>query len=108
MLKLQSYILFLSDIQILVLDTPTNSMPLSRRDWVQMLANQLDFFGLDSRMITPSGFRKGGMSHMLLCTGNLELLRLQGDWRSDSYKRYIVIPAELRFPVTQNAMQFMP
>ena len=73
-------------------------VPLSRRDLVRMLADQLDFFGLDSKMITPSGFRKGG----------LELLRLQGDWRSDSYKRYIVIPAELRFPVTHNAMQFMP
>ena len=83
-------------------------VPLSRKDLVIMLANQLDFFGLDSRMITPSGFRKGGMSHMLLCTGNLELLRLQGDWRSDCYKRYIIIPAELRFPVTHNAMQFMP
>ena len=83
-------------------------VPLSRRDLVRMLADQLNFFGLDSKMITPSGFRKGGMSHMLLCTGNLELLRLQGDWRSDCYKRYIVIPAELRFPVTHNAMQFMP
>ena len=83
-------------------------VPLSRKDLVTMLANQLEFFGLDSKMITPSGFRKGGMSHMLLCTGNLELLRLQGDWRSDCYKRYIIIPAELRFPVTQNAMQFMP
>ena len=83
-------------------------VPLSRKDLVIMLANQLDFFGLDSRMITPSGFRKGGMSHMLLCTGNLELLRLQGDWRSVCYKRYIIIPTELRFPVTHNAMQFMP
>ena len=83
-------------------------VPLSRKDLVTMLANQLEFFGLDSKMITPSGFRKGGMSHMLLCTGNLELLELQGDWRSDCYKRYIIIPAELRFPVTQNAMQFMP
>ena len=83
-------------------------VPLSRKDLVTMLANQLEFFGLDSKMITPSGFRKGGMSHMLLCTGNLELLRLQGDWRSDCYKRYIIIPAELRFPVTQTAMQFMP
>ena len=83
-------------------------VPLSRRDLLTMLASQLNYFGLDSKLITPSGFRKGGMSHMLLCTGNLELLRLQGDWKSDSYKRYIIIPAILRFPVTQNAMQFMP
>ena len=82
--------------------------PLSRKDLVNMMSTQLNYLGLDARMITPSGFRKGGMSHMLLCTGNLELLRLQGDWRSDAYKRYIVIPAELRFPVTQNAMIFMP
>ena len=83
-------------------------VPLSRKDLVRMLSSQLDYFGLDKKMITPSGFRKGGMSHMLLCTGNLELLRLQGDWKSESYKRYIIIPAELRFSVTRNAMQFMP
>ena len=83
-------------------------VPLSLRDLVRMLDDQLDFFGLDSKMITPSGFRKGGMSHMLLATGNFELLRLQGDWKSDSYKRYIIIPAEMRFSVTIHAMQFMP
>ena len=82
--------------------------PMTRADLVKMMANQLEYLGLDPRMITPSGFRKGGMSHMLLATGNLELLRLQGDWRSDSYKRYIVIPAEMRFSVTTHAMQFMP
>ena len=54
-------------------------VPLSRKDLLTMLASQLCFFGLDAKLITPSGFRKGGMSHMLLCTGNLELLRLQGD-----------------------------
>ena len=59
-------------------------------------------------MITPSGFRKGGMSHMLLATGNLELLRLQGDWKSDSYKCYIIIPSETRYSLTAHAMQFMP
>ena len=59
-------------------------------------------------MITPSSFRKGGLSHMLLKVGNMELLRLQGDWVSDSYKRYIIVPAELRFSVTKEALISMP
>ena len=45
---------------------------------------------------------------MHLHTGYFELLRLQGDWRSDADKRYIVIPTELCFPLTQNAILFMP
>ena len=28
------------------------------------MANQLDYLGLDPKMITPSGFKKVGMSHM--------------------------------------------
>ena len=45
---------------------------------------------------------------MLLKVGNMELLRLQGDWVSDSYKRYIIVPAELRFSVTKEALISMP
>ena len=45
---------------------------------------------------------------MLLKVGNLELLRLQVDWLSDCYKRYIVVPAELRFNVTKEALISMP
>ena len=82
--------------------------PLTRSDLVKMMADHLEYLGMNPTMITPSGFRKGGMSHMLLATGNLELLRLQGDWKSDSYKRYIIIPAEMGFSVTNHAMQFMP
>ena len=45
---------------------------------------------------------------MLLKVGNLELLSLQGDWMSDAYKRYKVIPAEFRFSVTEKALVNMP
>ena len=82
--------------------------PLTRSDLVKMMADHLEYLGMNPIMITPSSFRKVGMSHMLLATGNLEFLRLQGDWKSDSYKRYIIIPAEMRFSVTIHAMQFMP
>ena len=81
---------------------------LTRRDMVKFLRNHLGFLELDSRSITPSGFRKGGLSHGLLSVKNLELLRLQGDWLSDAYKRYIVIPAEMRFSVSATAISKMP
>ena len=45
---------------------------------------------------------------MLMKTGNMEMLRLQGDWMSESYKQYIVIPAEMRFDVTKCAVNSMP
>ena len=82
--------------------------PMHRLDVTKFMSRQLNFLGLDSKKITPSGFRKGGLSHGLLCIGNIELLRVQGDWASDCYKRYIRIPAEMRFSVTQEALQAMP
>ena len=72
------------------------------------MESHLRALGIEGKKITPSSFRKGGLSHMLLKTGNMELLRLQGDWMSESYKRYIVIPAEMRFKVTKCALSTMP
>ena len=82
--------------------------PMSKRDFGSFLGDHLNALGAQGHKITPSSFRKGGLSHMLLKTGNLELLRLQGDWMSESYKRYIVIPAEMRFEVTRLALGSMP
>ena len=82
--------------------------PLARPNMVKFLKNHLAYLSLDNFNITPSGFRKGGLSHGLLTVNNLELLRLQGDWLSEAYKRYIVIPAEMRFSVTVTAISNMP
>ena len=74
---------------------------MTKKDFEKFLRSHLTFLGVCNKMITPSSFRKGGLSHILLKTGNMELLRLQGDWLSESYKRYIVIPAEMCFEVTK-------
>ena len=83
-------------------------VPLCKKALTKFLKSHLDFLRLDSTLVTPSSFRKGGLSHMLLKVGNMELLRLQGDWMSEAYKRYIVIPADQRFAVTKQALQNMP
>ena len=69
-------------------------VPMTKRRFTVFLKSHLKYLGIDYRKVTPSSFRKGGLSHMLLKVGNLELLRLQGDWMSDAYRRYLVIPAE--------------
>ena len=81
--------------------------PMTKKDFGDFLARHLRALGVQGKKVTPSSFRKGGLSHMLLKTGNMELLRLQGDWMSESYKRYIVIPAEMRFEVTKTALMRM-
>ena len=81
---------------------------MTKKRFGSFLRSHLEYLGIDSKVVTPSSFRKGGLSHMLLKVGNLELLRLQGDWMSDAYKRYIVIPAESRFSVTEKALSSMP
>ena len=82
--------------------------PKVEKDFTSFLRCHLDHLSLDSSLVTPSSFRKGGLSHMLIKVGNIEMLRLQGDWLSESYKRYIVIPAEQRFSVTKQALKNMP
>jgi hypothetical protein len=83
-------------------------LPMCKNDFAIFLKDHLKDLGIHSKMITPCSFRKGGLSHMLLKVGNMELLRLQGDWLSESYKRYLIIPAELRFSVTKEAICGMP
>ena len=82
--------------------------PLSKMRFTKFLKSHLMYLGINEKLVTPSSFRKGGLSHMLLISANIELLRLQGDWLSESYKRYIVIPAEQRFSVTEQALLNMP
>ena len=82
--------------------------PLTKGDLEKFLKSHLRALRIKGRMITASSFRKGGLSHMLLKTGYMMLLRLQGDWSSECYKRYIVIPAEMRFEVTKFLYVSMP
>ena len=79
--------------------------PMTKRNFEKFFKAHLDCLGLNSKLLTPCSFRKGGLCHMLLNVANLELLRLQGDWWSDSYKRYIVIPAVQRFSVTEKVLE---
>ena len=78
---------------------------MTKKQFGKFLKSHLKFLDLDAKLICPSSFRKGGLSHMLLNVNNMELLRLQGDWWSESYKRYLVIPAEQRFSVTSKALK---
>merc|ERR1711954_473483 len=64
-------------------------LPLSKKIFSVFLRSHLEYLSLDSKLVTPSSFRKGGLSHMLIKVGNMEMLRLQGDWMSECYKRYI-------------------
>jgi hypothetical protein len=43
-----------------------------------------------------SSFRRGGATSFFLATGDIETLRVQGDWASSAYRRYLAVPARSR------------
>jgi hypothetical protein len=43
-----------------------------------------------------SSFRRGGATTFFLATGDSESMRIQGDWVSSAYRRYLAVPASAR------------
>ena len=49
----------------------------------------LGFASFLSKVITPHSFRRGGASFAFECNVPAELIKFQGDWRSDAYLVYL-------------------
>lgn len=54
------------------------------------LRHSLSLCGLNPEEYAAHSFRRGGASLALACDVPIELVKLQGDWRSDAYQRYLV------------------
>ena len=57
---------------------------------------QLAVLGLNPKVFGWASFRRGSATEYLLATGDVELLRVHGDWKSNIYQRYLAIPPERR------------
>ena len=55
--------------------------------------------GLDPKVFGWSSFRRGSATEYLLASGDVDLLRIHGDWKSNIYQRYLAIPPERRSKV---------
>ena len=69
--------------------SPSGVKPITHSDFVAFLRKSLTKVGIESSKYSGHSFRKGGASFALQCGLPTELIKLQGDWASSAYERYI-------------------
>ena len=59
--------------------------PITYRNFTSFLSKVITKLDLDSQSFSPHSFRRGGASFAFECNVPAELMKFQGDWRSDAY-----------------------
>lgn len=62
---------------------------ISYSQFSRFLAKSLQAIGANSSTFSPHSFRRGGATFAFDCGLPAELIKLQGDWRSDAYLVYL-------------------
>ncbi|XP_077986280.1 integrase/recombinase xerD homolog [Glandiceps talaboti] len=75
-------------------------VPLTHAGLVRGLKQLVKKCGYPDGMYSGHSLRRGGASYAFSCNVPGELIKLQGDWQSDAYLRYLSIPFETRYLVT--------
>lgn len=91
------------DAPLLSYPTPGGPKTLSYQTFISRLKAVLTHLGFDASEYAGHSFRRGGASLALSCNLPADLIKLQGDWRSDCYQRYLEPDLSTKFSVA-NAM----
>lgn len=67
-------------------------LPLTYPMFIKQLRHYLSQLGLDSHQFAGHSFRRGGASWALHMGLPGDVIQILGDWRSDAYKQYLVVP----------------
>jgi hypothetical protein len=75
-------------------------VPMTHAFFVGQLKKLLQKAGLDEDQYGGQSFRRGGATAAFQMDATSELIKLQGDWRSDCYQRYaeVVYARRLELP----------
>lgn len=73
-----------------------SNVPLTHKDFTDRLRSCLTLCGFEASMYSGHSFRRGGASYALECGLPVDLIKLQGDWNSNAYERYLNPSLELR------------
>ena len=82
-----------------VLPHRSGSSPVSYAYYQAFLRRIVSKVGLDSRAFSSHSFRRGGASWAFRSGVPGELVKVQGDWRSDAYLKYLQFSLEQRLQV---------
>ena len=77
------------------------NVPLTHRQFTDKLRACLNRVGLDASKFSGHSFRRGGAQYALQCGLPVDLIKVQGDWRSNACERYLEPSFELRKQVAR-------
>ena len=63
--------------------------PITSRNFASFSSKAITTLDLDPQSFSPPSFRRGGASFVFECNVPAELIKFQGDWRSDAYLVYL-------------------
>jgi hypothetical protein len=89
------------------LDAGGKRQVLTHAQLVQHTKTLVAKMGLDPASVSGHSFRRGGASYAAMAGVPAELIKLQGDWRSDAYKLYCVLPSGEKLRTTYAMWQHM-
>lgn len=67
----------------------SQSRPITYVNFASFLSKVITTLDLDPQPFSPHSFRLGGASFAFECNVPAELIKFQGDWRSDAYLAYL-------------------
>ena len=70
---------------------------ITHSSFVNALKKVLEVCGINSSEYSGHSFLRGGASHAFKCNIPAALIKIQGDWKSNAYLRYIDIPLDVRW-----------
>lgn len=88
--------------------TNTGAKPITHAVFVNYLRSILRKLGIDPALYSGHSFRRGGASFALQCGLSAELIKLQGDWTSNAYEKYLNPSFSLRQKLANTLGQSFP
>ena len=73
---------------------------LDYKTFTCMLSSIISASGIDSSLFSGHSLRRGGATYAFHCGVPPAYIKLQGDWRSDCWERYVHIPLDLRWKLS--------
>ncbi|XP_078613489.1 uncharacterized protein LOC144883111 [Branchiostoma floridae x Branchiostoma japonicum] len=90
----------LPDQSAFLYSEPTGSLtPLTYPKFLRKLRSSLSALGFKPSLYAGHSFRRGGASYLLECGVPLDLIKIMGDWKSDSVFVYLAINLQGRLTV---------
>ena len=88
--------------------SPAGPRPITHRTFVSYLRQCLPKLGLDPSQYSGHSLRCGGTSFAMQCGVPTEWIKLQGDWASDAYERYLRPTFSLRLKLAETLGKSFP